>query len=640
MAKVRVEIIYVDKLEKVLVNGVAINDLTSIQYKPVHEWFAASNGRDGWEGLIPEIFNIVDDQSAELCFEFVGPNEKAHIFLECLQEIGYGDTSISPEEVAKRNLEGARRAEHRGLYLQAFENYLNAADYGNSAEAQYEVAKFYYAQFKEDKSRGEHICGDIPKLKAIGNAVKYWEKAAQQGFSEACFRLHELFSFGDGVTKDQTEAVKWLTAAINNLEASPLTKIETAFTSVDEIMEEIGKNADALQVYQQAAEKNYVIAQLVVGVCYESGNGIKQNLSMAAEWYQKAAEQNYAPAQLKLGSCYDKGEGVKKNPQTAVEWYRKAAEQNYAQAQCALGICYENGKGVEKNLEIAVAWYRRAAEQGDALAQYNLGLCYERGQGTEKNIETAAEWCKRAAKQDYVPAQRDLGIYYEYGRGVTRNVMIAVVWYRRAAEQNDATAQRILGICYEEGKGVLMNAGTAVEWYQRAAEQGDAIAQCNLGHCYEFGYGVKKDYKMAVDCYSKAIAGGNIHAMYLLGYCYECGTGVKKNLATALSWYRKAVDDENLDADICFRIGKLFEDQNKSNAEPVVRTGVLISVSLAIPVTNWVAIPAAITGSKIIALAKKKAFRRTENATAMIKYYRKAAALGHPEAKKKLKHWK
>ena len=532
MAKVRVEIIYVDKLEKVLVNGVAINDLTSIQYKPVHEWFAASNGRDGWEGLIPEIFNIVDDQSAELCFEFVGPNEKAHIFLECLQEIGYGDTSISPEEVAKRNLEGARRAEHRGLYLQAFENYLNAADYGNSAEAQYEVAKFYYAQFKEDKSRGEHICGDIPKLKAIGNAVKYWEKAAQQGFSEACFRLHELFSFGDGVTKDQTEAVKWLTAAINNLEASPLTKIETAFTSVDEIMEEIGKNADALQVYQQAAEKNYVVAQLVVGVCYESGNGIKQNLSMAAEWYQKAAEQNYAPAQLKLGSCYDKGEGVKKNLQTAVKWYRKAAEQNYTQAQFELGICYDSGKGVERNSKTAVEWYRKAAEQNYAPAQFWLGMCYSAGEGVERNSKIAVEWYRKAAKQNYILAQRHLGV------------------------------------------------------------------------------------------------------------CYECGLGVKKDLKIAIEWYQKAAEGENSNAEDYFQIGLLYESFSKRAASNAMWTGALVAVGVVIPVTNLITMPAALAGSKLIGLTKKNSFKQSEAGEKMMKYYRKAAALGHPEAKKKLKHWK
>lgn len=76
MEKVRIEIIYGKNLQKVAVNGVEMRDLTSIINKPVNDWFAPSEGRDGWEGLIPEIRKIVDDSEAELCFEFMGPSEE------------------------------------------------------------------------------------------------------------------------------------------------------------------------------------------------------------------------------------------------------------------------------------------------------------------------------------------------------------------------------------------------------------------------------------------------------------------------------------------------------------------------------------------------------------------------------------
>ena len=82
------------------------------------------------------------------------------------------------------------------------------------------------------------------------------------------------------------------------------------------------------------------------------------------KWYTKAAEQGDAAAQFNLGICYDFGEGVEQDMQKAVEWYTKAAEQGNAKAQFNLGGCYKDGEGVEQDKQKAVEWYTKAAEQG------------------------------------------------------------------------------------------------------------------------------------------------------------------------------------------------------------------------------------------------------------------------------------
>ena len=75
-----------------------------------------------------------------------------------------------------------------------------------------------------------------------------------------------------------------------------------------------------------------------------------KGLSVTIQNLRKAAEQGDAEAQFSLGSCYDEGEGVRVDKSLAVKWYRRAAEQGIVEAQFNLGICYETGDGVGKNV--------------------------------------------------------------------------------------------------------------------------------------------------------------------------------------------------------------------------------------------------------------------------------------------------
>ena len=45
------------------------------------------------------------------------------------------------------------------------------------------------------------------------------------------------------------------------------------------------------------------------------------------KWYTKSAEQGNADAQLFLGYCYITGEGVTKDDREAVKWWKKSAMQ-------------------------------------------------------------------------------------------------------------------------------------------------------------------------------------------------------------------------------------------------------------------------------------------------------------------------
>ena len=95
-------------------------------------------------------------------------------------------------------------------------------------------------------------------------------------------------------------------------------------------------------------------------------------MAEAVKWFRKAADQGFAPAQYNLGTSYYYGDGVEQDLPMAAKWYRKAADQGFAESQFILGLCYYEGKGVEQNKAEAVKWFRKAAEQGHELAKEAL----------------------------------------------------------------------------------------------------------------------------------------------------------------------------------------------------------------------------------------------------------------------------
>ena len=108
------------------------------------------------------------------------------------------------------------------------------------------------------------------------------------------------------------------------------------------------------------------------------------------------AEQGNATSQLLVGMMYFEGQGVKQDDFEAVKWFRKAAEQGNAYAQNKLGTMYYYGRGVPQDDSEAVKWIQKAAEQGDSDAQYNIGVCYYNGNGVEKSKTNAIYWFRKA----------------------------------------------------------------------------------------------------------------------------------------------------------------------------------------------------------------------------------------------------
>jgi TPR repeat protein len=118
-----------------------------------------------------------------------------------------------------------------------------------------------------------------------------------------------------------------------------------------------GDYSKALQETRPLAEQGDPRGQYAMGVLYENGFGVTQDLKQAADWYLKSAEQGNTDAQYNLGAMHEHGVGMPVNYAEAARWYRPAAEQGDIDALSNLGVLYQNGQGVPQDKVLAMALY-------------------------------------------------------------------------------------------------------------------------------------------------------------------------------------------------------------------------------------------------------------------------------------------
>jgi TPR repeat protein len=233
----------------------------------------------------------------------------------------------------------------------------------------------------------------------------------------------------------------------------------------------------ALRKWKILADRGNAKAQNALGILYQRGHGVSQNVKKAIRLYLKAADQGYSKAHHNLGLAYAEGTGVDQDFKKAAQHYLAAAEKGVAKSQVNLAFLYNAGVGVPKSHENAFRWNREAAVAGHAQAQNNLGVMYETGKGVDLDVMEAVRWFRRSAEQGDSYGQYNLGRSYDQGLGVTKNSQEGILWYRKAADQGHVGGQYNLALMYANGDGVPEDKAEAVRWYRKAADQGDEDAK-------------------------------------------------------------------------------------------------------------------------------------------------------------------
>ncbi len=121
-------------------------------------------------------------------------------------------------------------------------------------------------------------------------AFNEWKPLAEQGDARAQYNLGLMHANGEGMLRDEKEAVKW---------------------------------------YRKAAEQGDAEAQYNLGLMYDKLWDLKE----AVKWLLKAAEQGDVDAQLHLGWRYANGDNFRRNASKAKYWTKKAYENPNADTE-------------------------------------------------------------------------------------------------------------------------------------------------------------------------------------------------------------------------------------------------------------------------------------------------------------------
>ncbi len=140
------------------------------------------------------------------------------------------------------------------LYQKAYEKAMLHANEGDPS-AQFIVGKIF-----------DYGNGGVKQDQEV--AVRWYRRAAEQGYPGAQFNMGNCCQLGEGIKEDKEQAVYW---------------------------------------YRQAANQDDADSQYMLGLCYASGEGVTKSNSKAIEWFQKSSRQGHRLAQdilLRIGETW------------------------------------------------------------------------------------------------------------------------------------------------------------------------------------------------------------------------------------------------------------------------------------------------------------------------------------------------
>lgn len=430
--------------------------------------------------------------------------------------------------------------------------YIDAARSGNVL-AQYTLAM----EFLTSRDGGNRKMGVI-----------WLNKAADKGYTQAEYKLGELYASGTNVARDPVKAQILLT---------------------------------------KAAEQGSSPAQVALGKFYSDSKNTFYNPKLALLWMQKAAQANEAEAQLALANFYKEGKIVPADQKMAqslqdkakanlaksihldqpanqvAAWLSQDKSQDLAKTVYGLGGIYSawnNKVALQENnynpspkmhritrqelykpefvlvspKEIPIndyfdflaptlsgrdegSWYfplYPIDEQVQALldnqsfvlepapwqSAIDSGRTYPVSSEESVNYfdELTTGWQSKANFQQVLTylyyrailgdadAQFKLGQLYEYGIVVAKNIEQSIIYYELAALQQDVRAEYNLGVIYLEGKTNPIDYRKGIDWMMDAAFKGNAYAQYALANIYENGLSDSQGVSVVAQNHQQALA--------------------------------------------------------------------------------------------------------------------------------------
>jgi hypothetical protein len=319
----------------------------------------------------------------------------------------------------------------------------------------------------------------------IQYAMKLLLEAATEGHVEAKTVLGTVYEEAG----DLEQGAKWYSLASNGGSAKGTYHLGQLFLQGNGSM--MVNRHKAFSLFAMAAKNGQMEAWNGMGLCYESGVGIDQNVSLAVNYYRKGALMGHVQAMYNLGYVLvknaieilenmkkvkiiathvhhirygdggeeileeelspeqsevylDMGKKTERALEEGIHWLRAAAENKISDASFQLGRLYEQAIGVPLDKHAALAHYRRAADVGHAKAAlYAANLLYARGghagdgghNGFDRDLVEAAKYYGQSARVGIAEAMNAYALLLEDGRATEdglKDSYAAATWYYEA----------------------------------------------------------------------------------------------------------------------------------------------------------------------------------------------------------------
>ena len=229
--------------------------------------------------------------------------------------------------------------------------------------------------------------------------------------------------------------------------------------------------AQALALFERAAEAGYEKGMINAATMLRGGNGVAANPERAVMWLERAASTSTEAAGI-LAHILRTGEGVFPDKPRAAELYRRAAEAGDPDSQYDLAMMLDAGDGIPVDREEAERWFRASADQGDNDARLCIGgILYERGEFAE-----AEGYFTDAALDGDVKAMYNLALMLMDGSLGERDENKAMEWMEMASDAGFVYAQSMLGSML-----IDRDIGRAETLLRSASDAGEPTAMYNLG---------------------------------------------------------------------------------------------------------------------------------------------------------------
>ena len=343
-------------------------------------------------------------------------------------------------------------------------------------------------------------------------------KGEYQESGEALELLARLYST-DEIGIDPQKVEYFLLAAREKEYVPAIIRLGIFYENGDLLPENLVR-ANAL--YLEAHELGDAKAAYFLALNHQFGIGFEANIAKAIEFYEIAIGRGSEDAQMDLGFLYVNEDFGILDYERAYDLFLPLAQKNVVDAQFNLGLLHEN----LEEFDTALEWYTRAADLGMASAANSAAELHFHGYiSTGIDLKAAENFYKLAAQQNHPDATFSLGYFAQHGLLGEADVETAKTLYESAAASNDGYILNQIGLAYSDYETSLFNAETARRYFELAFENGDFSAPINLARTY--------NYFVNYPDYNKAFQ------LTL--------SNLKENLLLARIWYERGIQLGNFD---------------------------------------------------------------------------------------------